>query len=237
MSTLIHKRNASGFTLVELLVVISIIALLVSLMLPALGKAREQGRKTLCMNNERQMGVALINYAGQYKEYLPYASNTAGMHASPVTLVAGLVVQNQFLPHTRQSNYGWTESMYCPSDPNLDAYIASNSYPLSYRYRQTHNGSAGPTYSTPATGQQMRLGFSHVKYLRFLVLERYATLEAGRKFNTPGKTQSFTGTRFSYPDNVSFQTYWHVGAKGGNTLYEDGHVKWVAFEQPIGGPR
>jgi prepilin-type N-terminal cleavage/methylation domain-containing protein len=57
------KRNGSGFTLVELLVVISIIALLMAVLLPALGKAREQTRMVVCVSNLKQWGIIASMYA------------------------------------------------------------------------------------------------------------------------------------------------------------------------------
>jgi prepilin-type N-terminal cleavage/methylation domain-containing protein/prepilin-type processing-associated H-X9-DG protein len=56
-----------GFTLIELLVVIAVIALLVSLLLPALGKAKEAGRTVICRSNIRQVGLAMFTYAADYK--------------------------------------------------------------------------------------------------------------------------------------------------------------------------
>lgn len=60
-----------GFTLVELLVVISIIALLIALLLPALSAAREVARQTNCMSNLRQVGLAFQMYANDNNEWLP----------------------------------------------------------------------------------------------------------------------------------------------------------------------
>src|ERR1043166_8310659 len=62
------SSQARGFTLIELLVVIAIIAVLASLLLPALAGAKERARRKVCMSNLRQFGVAYNIYADDHKE-------------------------------------------------------------------------------------------------------------------------------------------------------------------------
>ena len=92
MLCVIPVRRRPAFTLVELLVVIGIIALLISILLPSLGKAREQAQSIKCLSNLRQLQQAATTYSSQYKGYMLPADIVEANY--PVSLPA----------------QGWTES-------------------------------------------------------------------------------------------------------------------------------
>src|SRR5688572_9738619 len=70
------RRPAAAFTLIELLVVIGIIAILLSILLPTISRARQQAQSLKCMANLRTLGQAMHMYASANKQYLPYPTTT-----------------------------------------------------------------------------------------------------------------------------------------------------------------
>ncbi len=75
-STRFTELSSRGFTLIELLTVVSILTILAGLLFPTLASARERARQSSCLSNERQLGLALLQYSQDYDERLP--SGTTG---------------------------------------------------------------------------------------------------------------------------------------------------------------
>jgi prepilin-type N-terminal cleavage/methylation domain-containing protein len=101
------SRGRPGFTLIELLVVIAIIALLASIIVPAVQMARESGRRTTCTSNIRQLGQACHNFADAYQGTLPNSARPGTVRVSWITRILPYIEQQQLFDKFDQSvNWG-----------------------------------------------------------------------------------------------------------------------------------
>jgi prepilin-type N-terminal cleavage/methylation domain-containing protein/prepilin-type processing-associated H-X9-DG protein len=117
------RTNKTGFTLVELLVVIAIIVLLVSFLLPALQAAREAARRIQCTNNLKQLGLGLQQYESAYGAYPP-SLVLAGLGNRP-DWVGGWSVNARILPFLEQvtlfNAINWCSTYQAPINQTVAA--------------------------------------------------------------------------------------------------------------------
>jgi prepilin-type N-terminal cleavage/methylation domain-containing protein/prepilin-type processing-associated H-X9-DG protein len=113
-------RRKKGFTLIELLVVIAIIGILVALLLPAVNAARESARRTACVNNLKQLGVAATLYEGTHKKY-PFGK---GPSYVGTVVYARYSAQALLLPYLEQVNLSHSiDYRFPPATPGMGGVI------------------------------------------------------------------------------------------------------------------
>lgn len=223
------RPDRSAFTLIELLVVISIIALLIAILLPALKSAREAARTTQCGSNERQLGLATLNYATDADDWLPYGvrigagGNGSGNEANNHNWLS-LLVEGDYLPQG--------SGLYSPTLPWLNR-IAIEVAVCPSRPRPTNSARAmhyGP--SLFLFGNRPSAGGYRMTRLVELPQPTRTVMHAEKRGTTPNfepvwwsPSSGFNGTS---PKGWSVP---HGGAARGilNVSLLDGHVESVAY--------
>jgi prepilin-type N-terminal cleavage/methylation domain-containing protein len=196
-----QQRNGyRGFTLIELLVVIAIIAILAAILFPVFARAREAARKTQCISNVRQFGMAIMQYVQDYDESFPprFPDPAAGgsYPCKPCRTI-------DWRPYVRP--YVKNEGMFrCPSDIGVPAFFAADPT------------LGGPVFREPSAG-----GYGS-SYCMNVVLTRLHLLAA-----LPQPSDTYMGAEiypFHSPDALDY-----VKGKKGNpsriAYFGDGHAK------------
>jgi prepilin-type N-terminal cleavage/methylation domain-containing protein/prepilin-type processing-associated H-X9-DG protein len=243
-----------GFTLVELLVVIGIIALLISILLPALNRAREQAKQVKCASNLRQMGDALQMYLNEWKYYPGcYAEDNAGqpiaIWPTRLRLYMGGVNDAFYCP-SQDMWSRWTSSVLGNASPKQEGYgykrreplLYKTGVPFSYGYNDwgcTHTQPATPNNQRGLGGDIWTASIGGVTYLERTRQVKAARVKIASEMiaiadNHPTGTWDYNldpTAPAEFPGDV------HHG--GANVLFCDGHAAWyqqsdLVLQNPAG---
>jgi prepilin-type N-terminal cleavage/methylation domain-containing protein len=211
------KRAA--FTLIELLVVIAIIAILAAMLLPALAKAKEKGKRILCLSHLKQVGVGALVYATDSKDYVPPAGNNlypVQINPTDVALDVWKSV-GMALDQTNGSSV-WD----CPDRPGFPK-LSGTQYVIGYQYyggiTNWINGSApspGLPSASPIKSSTAKPGWM---LAADLVAQPQGSLWYYPGTDSPGN-QSGWSYLPAHKDSGMFPA-------GGNEVFIDGSARWI----------
>jgi prepilin-type N-terminal cleavage/methylation domain-containing protein len=222
---MMHPKRHRGFTLIELLVVIAIIALLVALLLPAVQRAREAARKSACVNNIKQLCLALHNYHDNHRTFPPGQITGQAPNGSPLVSEG---IGRYVNPQEAQQNVGFGSGYHGTSWvvhvlPHIDEAALYNYWNFNLNVRG--NGEVGvvtPDLSTTIYPPKTELEVMYCPSRRtdMKATGQYNTCERVDS-NSPGTTlwtkggndyAAVTGSGITFADGPR-QTYWLTPAQ------------------------
>src|SRR6266542_358389 len=162
-----NSRGDHGFTLVELLVVISVIAILAALLLPALAKAKASAQSAACKSNLRQLGIALNMYLGDYRKYpgpIMYEDGStfeANFLSSSWSYPLNAYLPGQASPNTAEGDYreyAHPSVFTCPAVPKQWVSTLAGSNNGGWAYVSGYGYNVKGTGWVPVNGQELGLG-------------------------------------------------------------------------------
>jgi prepilin-type N-terminal cleavage/methylation domain-containing protein/prepilin-type processing-associated H-X9-DG protein len=185
-------RKEKAFTLVEVLVVISVITILMSILLPSLGKVRSNAKRTYCMSNLKQIGIAFKTYLDDNQDIMPPACEFPSLVTDPNDLGYRPPITKFLLPILNDK-----EVFRCPADTQFDYY---KKWGLSYEYyARMYSGRALST---------SRLGQDGIKERNMHVMSDFDPVHPRRG---TGSEQSFRGQTYQKGEKNYLYADWHVG--------------------------
>jgi len=187
-----------GFTLIELLVVIAIIAILAAILFPVFARAREKARQTSCLNNVKELQLAILMYIGDYDETFCLASNYA----------AGTRWFTLIDPYVKN-----TQIWMCPS--------------FKHAYASSTRQSYGWNIYGGRTGRGMGYYDGDVRTYTGLRLRLSEIPKPAETINVGDEPEWENGWRgYIYLSSLTGPATVH--SEGGNYGFVDGHAKWVS---------
>lgn len=150
-----RTRIRYGFTLIELLVVIAIIAILAAILFPVFAKARERAQLTTCINNNKQLATAILTYAADYEDRVPFGISFAdgGNRPGLENYLGGFRQRRYSLLYRYLHPYVKNDEVFqCPTDISATENTARRVDEVTYRFNPYGSGAwsqAGQRITNP----------------------------------------------------------------------------------------